>query len=80
MKTAMSLAAACGLLTTLAFAQSAPPPAQEFVTKVAISDMFEIQSSQLALSKQADVRYQAVRRENGDGPPKDFERTQVHDR
>jgi putative membrane protein len=55
MKTAMSLAAACGLLTTLAFAQSAPPPAQEFVNKVAISDMFEIQSSQLALSKQADV-------------------------
>jgi putative membrane protein len=55
MKTAMSLAAACGLLATLAFAQSAPPPAQEFVNKVAISDMFEIQSSQLALSKQADV-------------------------
>jgi putative membrane protein len=55
MKTALRLAAACGLLTTLAFAQSAPPPAQEFVNKVAISDMFEIQSSQLALSKQADV-------------------------
>jgi putative membrane protein len=45
----------CGLLTTLAFAQSSPPPAQEFVHKVAISDMFEIQASQLALSKQADV-------------------------
>lgn len=28
--------------------------AQDFVNKVAISDMFEIQSSQLALSKQAD--------------------------
>ena len=31
------------------------PSAQEFVNKVAISDMFEIQSSQLALSKQADA-------------------------
>jgi putative membrane protein len=33
--------------------QSAPS-AQDFVNKVAISDMFEIQSSQLALSKQPD--------------------------
>ena len=55
MKTALSLAAACGLLATVAFAQSAPPSAQEFVNKVAISDMFEIQSSQLALTKQADA-------------------------
>jgi putative membrane protein len=31
-----------------------PPSAQEFVNKVAISDMFEIQSSQLALSKEPD--------------------------
>jgi putative membrane protein len=31
-----------------------PPAAGEFVTKVAISAMFEIQSSQLALDKQAD--------------------------
>jgi putative membrane protein len=30
------------------------PSAQDFVDKVAISDMFEIQSSQLALSKQPD--------------------------
>jgi putative membrane protein len=30
------------------------PAAQDFVNKVAISDMFEIQSSQLALSKQPD--------------------------
>jgi putative membrane protein len=30
------------------------PSAQDFVNKVAISDMFEIQSSQLALSKQPD--------------------------
>jgi putative membrane protein len=31
------------------------PSAQDFVDKVAISDMFEIQSSQLALSKQPDM-------------------------
>src|SRR5204862_3057755 len=31
------------------------PSAQDFVDKVAISDMFEIQSSQLALSKQPDT-------------------------
>jgi len=31
-----------------------PPSAQDFVNKVAISDMFEIQSSQLALSKEPD--------------------------
>src|ERR1700730_13381595 len=31
-----------------------PPSAQDFVNKVAISDMFEIQSSQLALSKETD--------------------------
>lgn len=36
--------------SSTALAQSA----QDFVNKVAISDMFEIQSSQLALSKQAD--------------------------
>ena len=56
------LAVACGLLATAAFAQTpaetgatqSAPSAQDFVNKVAISDMFEIQSSQLALSKQAD--------------------------
>ena len=55
MKTALSFAAACGLLATLANAQPAPPSAQDFVNKVALSDMLEIQSSQLALAKQADV-------------------------
>jgi len=35
-------------------ATQSPPLAQDFVTKVAISDMFEIQSSQLALSKEPD--------------------------
>ena len=47
----------CCLFASVALAQPAgtsAPSAQEFVNKVAISDMFEIQSSQLALSKQAD--------------------------
>lgn len=55
MKNTWCLVAASGLLVTLAYAQPGPPPAQEFVNKVAISDMFEIHSSQLALSKQADA-------------------------
>jgi putative membrane protein len=49
---ALSLAAACGLLATLAFA-----PAR-FALRARIrqhSDMFEIQLSQLALAKQADA-------------------------
>jgi putative membrane protein len=60
---------ACELIATVAFAQAPRPPqsspaataatqsvpsAEDFVKKVAISDMFEIQSSQLALSKQPD--------------------------
>jgi len=52
-------AAGCGLFASVAFAQTPPatgaPAAQDFVNKVAISDMFEIQSSQLALAKQADA-------------------------
>src|SRR3954469_20666803 len=55
MKKALILVAGCGLLASVALAETAAPPAQDFVTKVAISDMFEIQSSQLALAKQADV-------------------------
>jgi putative membrane protein len=35
-------------------ATQSAPSAEDFVNKVAISDMFEIQSSQLALSKQPD--------------------------
>jgi len=31
------------------------PPAQEFVTKVAISDMMEIQAAELALARQPDA-------------------------
>ena len=44
-------AAALFATSSTALAQSA----QDFVNKVAISDMFEIQSSQLALAKQADA-------------------------
>ena len=52
MKKALIIAAAgCGLFASVALAQTA----QDFATKVAISDMFEIQSSQLALSKEPDA-------------------------
>ena len=50
-----SLVLVVSLLYSPAMAQTAAPSAQDFVTKVAISDMFEIQSSQLALTKQADT-------------------------
>ena len=53
-KTALC-AAACLLWSAPALSQTPAPATQDFVTKVAISDMFEIQSSQLALSKQADA-------------------------
>ena len=60
MRKTLTLAAGCGLFASVAFAQTPPaaigaPAAQDFVNKVAISDMFEIQSSQLALAKQADA-------------------------
>jgi putative membrane protein len=60
MRSTMILAAGCALFASVAFAQTPPaatgaPAAQDFVNKVAISDMFEIQSSQLALAKQADA-------------------------
>jgi putative membrane protein len=60
MKTTVSLASACLMVASVALAQSPPsaggtPSAQEFVNKVAISDLFEIQSSQVALSKQPDA-------------------------
>ena len=49
------LAAGCGLFTSVVFACAAQAQsAQDFVNKVAISDMFEIQSSRLALAKQPD--------------------------
>ena len=58
MKKTLILAVGCGLFASVAFAQTPPagaPSAQDFVNKVAVSDMFEIQSSQIALAKQADA-------------------------
>jgi putative membrane protein len=49
MKTLVTaIAVACGLLGMQAFAQNST---QDFVTKVAIGDMFEVQSSKLAAQK-----------------------------
>jgi putative membrane protein len=59
MKCTLMLVIGYGLFASVAFAESQPaaatPSAQDFVNKVAISDMFEIQSSQIALGKQADA-------------------------
>jgi putative membrane protein len=60
MKRLLLLTLCYSLLASVALAQTPPagtnaPSAQDFVNKVAISDMFEIQASQLALSKQADA-------------------------
>ena len=60
MKRTLLLTVGFGLFASVALAQIPPaatsaPSAQDFVNKVAISDMFEIQSSQLALSKEADA-------------------------
>src|SRR3954465_7555375 len=60
MKRSLLITVGCCLFASVALAQTPPvgtsaPSAQEFVNKVAISDMFEIQSSQLALSKQPDA-------------------------
>jgi putative membrane protein len=52
MKILAALALVGAMLTTQAIAQT--PSAQEFVNKVAISDMFEIQSSRLAAAQKAD--------------------------
>jgi len=53
MKRTLFFAAAAVALFTgpVAIAQMAPPPAQEFVTMAASSDMFEIQSSTAALER-----------------------------
>jgi len=60
MRRSLLLTLGCCLIASVALAQTPPagtsaPSAQDFVNKVAISDMFEIQASQLALSKQADA-------------------------
>src|SRR4029450_2440480 len=50
---------AAGLLASAALtgapAAAQTPSTQDFVNKVAISDMFEVQASQIALAKQADA-------------------------
>jgi putative membrane protein len=81
MKRTLLLAGACALFAAQAFAQSPPDPAEsgkqatspasapstaDFVKTVAISDMFEIQSSKLALDK-------------NDKPDGSFARRMVHD-
>lgn len=58
MKTTVVVAAASLLWGATAFAQAPGTGSlatQEFVNKVAISDMFEVQSSQLAIEKKADA-------------------------
>jgi putative membrane protein len=54
MKKTALCAAACLLWSAPALSQTPAPATQDFVTKVAISDMFEIQSSQMALEKKPD--------------------------
>jgi hypothetical protein len=44
------------------------------MNKVAISDMFEIQSSQLALAKQADADTKPFAEKMVQGPSEDFKR------
>jgi putative membrane protein len=47
--------AACLFWAAPAFSQTKAPSAQEFATKVAISDMMEIEAAKLALRKGPDV-------------------------
>jgi putative membrane protein len=59
MRKTIVAAAACVLLAAPAIAQNAGAPASgmpaaEFVNKVAVGDMFEVQSSELALQKKPD--------------------------
>jgi putative membrane protein len=55
MKKRSIFVAGCGLFASLVFVGAAQAQsAQDFVNKVAISDMFEIQSSRLALATQPD--------------------------
>jgi putative membrane protein len=54
MRTAAMLAGVCLILATHAHAQSPSGSTNDFVNKAADSDMFEIQSSELALQKHPD--------------------------
>src|SRR3954454_6601252 len=53
MRTHITIVTAAMLVSASAFAQSVST--EEFVKKAAISDMFEVQSSKLALQKKADA-------------------------
>jgi hypothetical protein len=67
-------AAGCGIFTSLVFVCAAQAQsAQEFVNKVAISDMFEIQSSRARPHEAAGQRHQAVRGKNGQRSPEDIQ-------
>ena len=54
-----NLTLAAGIIAALVFTANPvgaqAPSAQEFINKVAVSDMFEVQASQIALAKQADA-------------------------
>jgi hypothetical protein len=76
MKTDLAIATTCLLIALPAMAQSPAPRAQEFVNEVAVSDMFEIQSSQLALTETAGQGHQAVCAADGQGSSKDDGRTE----
>ena len=54
MKRSVWLFAACLLWPAPSFSQTKAPSAQEFVTKVALSDMMEIEAAKLALTKEPD--------------------------
>jgi len=67
MKRAFLLAGACAIFAAPAFAQSATTPSTpDFVKKAAISDMFEIRSSELALNKKVTA-------------DRTFAKTMIHD-
>ena len=64
MRRTLILAVGCGLFASVAFAQTPPagvPSAQDFVNKVAGSDMFDIQASSARAVEAGRCRYQAVR-------------------
>ena len=81
MKRTLLLTVAFGLFASVALAQIPPattsaPSAQDFVNKVAISDMFEIQAESARAVEAGRCRHQAVRRKDGSGSSEDIERTE----
>lgn len=54
MKRSLLIFAACLFSSAPVFSQTKAPSTEEFVTKVAISDMMEIQAAKLALSREPD--------------------------